>query len=78
MKGIEVRLAQRKNVYFSASDIASLYADVGEKDQAFHWLDLAYQEHDRNLIFLKTLYLFDPLRSDSRFAELVRKVGLPQ
>jgi len=78
MKGIEVRLAQRKNVYFSASDIASLYADVGEKDQAFHWLDLAYQEHDRNLIFLKTLYLFDPLRSDSRFAELVRRVGLPQ
>ena len=78
MKGIEFRLAQRKNGYFSACEIASLYSDLEEKDQAFHWLDVAYQECDRNLLFLKTWYLLDPLRSDPRFAELVRKVGLPQ
>jgi len=35
MKGIEFRLAQRKNGYFSACEIASLYSDLEEKDQAF-------------------------------------------
>jgi tetratricopeptide (TPR) repeat protein len=77
-KGIEVRQGQRKNGYGSAYDIALLYADLGNKDQAFKWLDTAYRERDFNLIGLKTDFLLDPLHSDPRFAELVRKVGLPQ
>jgi hypothetical protein len=51
---------------------------LGDKDQAFHWLDTAYQERDFPLFGLKTDFLLDPLHSDPRFAELVRKVGLPQ
>jgi hypothetical protein len=78
IKGIEIRQAQRKTGYSSASNIALLYADVGDKDQAFRWLNTAYQERDWLLQRLKTYFLFDPLRSDPRFAELVRKVGLPQ
>ena len=74
----EYREAQRKNGYFSAFDIASFYADLGDKEQAFHWLNIAYQEHDWLLISLKTNFRLDPIRSDPRFAELVRKVGLPQ
>ena len=77
-KGIETRLAQRKTDYFSAYDIASLYADLGDKDQAFRWLNTAYQEHSPEMEGLKTDFLLDPIRSDPRFAELVRKVGLPQ
>jgi hypothetical protein len=77
-KGIEIRQAQRKNGYSSAYKVAQLYADLGNKDQAFKWLDTAYRERDFNLIGLKTDFLLDPLRSDPRFAELVRKVGLPQ
>jgi serine/threonine protein kinase len=77
-KGIQVRLAQRKKAYYSASKIAQLYADLGDKDQAFKWLNTAYQERDIGLLGLKTDFLLDPLRSDPRFAELVRKVGLPQ
>ena len=77
-KGIEIRQAQRKTGYSSAYKIAQLYADLGNKDQAFKWLNTAYQERDFNLIGLKTDFLLDPLRSDPRFAELVRKVGLPQ
>jgi serine/threonine protein kinase len=77
-KGIETRLAQRKLGYTSAYEIAALYADLGDKDQAFKWLNTAYQEHDVGLLALKTDFVLDPIRSDPRFAELVRKVGLPQ
>ena len=77
-KGTEVRQGQRKNGYGSAYDIALLYADLGSKDEAFKWLDTAYRERDFNLISLETDFLLDPIRSDPRFAELVRKVGLPQ
>jgi hypothetical protein len=76
-KGIEVRQAQRKTGYSSAYNIAALYADLGDKDQAFRWLAIAYRERDLLLEGLKTDFLLDPLRSDPRFAELVRKVGLP-
>ena len=77
-KGVEIRQAQRKTGYSSAYNIASLYADLGDKDQAFRWLNTAYQERDWLLLGLKTDFSLDPIRSDPRFAELVRKVGLPQ
>ena len=78
IKGTEIRQAHRKAGYSSAYRIAELYADLGDKDQAFRWLNTAYQEHDGGLVGLKTDFLLDALRSDPRFAELVRKVGLPQ
>ena len=77
-KGIEIRQAQRRTGYSSAFDIAALYADLGDKDRAFRWLKAAYQEHDWRLMGLKTNAAFDPVRSEPPFAELVRKVGLPQ
>jgi tetratricopeptide (TPR) repeat protein len=77
-KGIEVRQAQRKRGYSSAFEIATLYAELGDKDQAFRWLNTAYQERAPEMEGLKTDFTLDPLRSDIRFAELVRKVGLPQ
>ena len=77
-KGIEIRQAQRKTSYYSAYLIAQLYADLGDKNQAFRWLSIAYQERDSSLLSLKTDFLLDPIRSDPRFAELARKVGLPQ
>jgi hypothetical protein len=77
-KGIELRETQRKKGYSSAYKIATLYADSGDNDQAFKWLNTAYQERDYNLLGLKTDFLLDPLRSDPRFVELVRKMGLPQ
>ena len=77
-KAIEFRQAQRKNGYYSALIIARFYADMGDNEQAFHWLDVAYREHDWTLIGLKTYFQFDTMRSDPRFVELLRKVGLPQ
>jgi TolB-like protein len=77
-KAIEILQAQRKTGYYSALEIARFYADLEDKEQAFHWLDIAYQEHDWLLMGLNTYFQLDPLRSDTRFTELVRKVGLPQ
>jgi TolB-like protein/Tfp pilus assembly protein PilF len=77
-KGIEVRQAQRKTGYFPAFKIAGMYAELGDKDQVFRWLNTAYKERDFWLEGLKTDFSFDPMRSDPRFAELVRKMGLPQ
>jgi hypothetical protein len=79
-KGIAVSVAQRnsKAEYASPYSIAALYADLGDKDHAFEWLNTAYLEHDENLLALRTDTAFDSLRSDPRYAELVRKVGFPQ
>ncbi|MGB0118873.1 MAG: hypothetical protein WCF61_20140 [Terriglobales bacterium] len=78
--GIEVSLAQRKAKaeYVSPYAIAAYYADLGDKDHAFEWLNTAYQEHDENLISLRTDFALDSLHPDPRYAELVRKIGLPQ
>ena len=76
-KGIQTRESQRKSGYWSAYTIGSLYADSGDKNKAFEWLETAYQERDANLLGLKTDFLLDSLHGDARFAELVRKVGLP-
>jgi TolB-like protein/DNA-binding winged helix-turn-helix (wHTH) protein len=77
-KVIEYRTAQRKTTYYSAFIIATFYADLEDKEQAFNWLNTAYREHDWLLISLNTNFRLDSLRSDPRFAELVRRVGLPQ
>ena len=79
-KGLEVSLAQRKGSgsYVSPYQIAVAFADLGDKDHAFEWLNTAFSEHDPNMIQLRTDFAMDSLRSDPRYAELVRKVGFPQ
>jgi TolB-like protein len=76
--GIQVRLKQRQVGYMSPYLIARLYADLGDKEKAFQWLNTGYSEHDFLLRELNTAFEMDSLRSDPRYAELVRKVGLPQ
>ena len=58
--------------------IAIIYAGLGEKEQAFGWLEKAYQERSRPLGGLKVNPVWDNLRSDPRFADLLRRIGLPQ
>ena len=70
--------ARRKIGYESPLQIARYYADLGDKERAFQWLDIAYGDHDWLLEGLNTYFQLDPVRSDPRFAELVRKVGLPR
>lgn len=58
--------------------IASVYARLGDKEQAVSWLEKAYRSHDPYLVYLKTDPPFDRFRSDARVIELMRRVGLPQ
>lgn len=64
-----------KKQYVSNIFFAFVYAALGEKDQAFERLESAYREHDINLLQLKGLRL-EPLRTDPRFADLLKRVGL--
>ena len=65
-----------KREYVSPALLAAVYGALGEYDIAFGLLDRAYAERDHKLIYLKTEPIFDPLRSDSRFAALLKKIGL--
>jgi hypothetical protein len=53
------------------------YANLGEKDQALAWLQVAYEERSPGLVGLRVEPRFDTLRSDSRFQALLRRIGLP-
>jgi len=66
-----------KEVYVAPKSVSTIYADLGEKDKAFEWLEKAYQ--DRSLAVgysLRAYPGFDPLRSDPRFADLLRRMNL--
>ena len=72
----ELRAASKQR-YVSAVSFARIYVGLGEKDQAFAWLERAYEERSTHLAHLKTEPMWDPLRSDPRFPDLMRRIGLP-
>ena len=67
---------QSKRRYVSPYLIALVYLGLSNKDQAFSWLEKAYDERSVNLMYLKVEPMLDPLRSDPRFAELLRRMNL--
>jgi TolB-like protein/Flp pilus assembly protein TadD len=69
-------LKKRSNPgYSNASEIAMIYASLGAGDQAMNWLEKGYDERFNPGVLLRPG--FDPLRSDSRFQDLLHRVGLP-
>ena len=63
-----------KQAYVSSYDLAILYVGLGDKDRALEQLNKSYEDRAGFIIYLNVEPLFDPLRSDPRFAELVRKM----
>ena len=63
--------------YVSPMELSNLYIGLGEKEQAMSALERAYAAHDVQMQFLGVDQHYDPLRSEPRFQELIRKVGLP-
>jgi len=68
-------LSRRK--YVSPYGMAEIYVALGDFDQGLAWLERAYEEHSWELAFLKVSPVFDPLRSDARFKDLVRRMNFP-
>src|SRR5262249_18849444 len=62
--------------YVSPVNLALVYTGLGEQDQAFAWLDKAYDDHSQWLSEIKVDPAFDPLRSDPRFMNLLRRMNL--
>jgi Tfp pilus assembly protein PilF len=65
-----------KERYVSPYLISKIYIGLDEKDQAFAWLGKGYDAHDQWMVWLKSDPQMDSLRSDPRFVELIRRVGL--
>jgi eukaryotic-like serine/threonine-protein kinase len=62
--------------YISPYNIAQAYMRMGEKEKTFSWLEKAYEEHDSGLVSLAVEPIFDPIRSDPRFKDLLRRMKL--
>lgn len=77
-KQLDLRLAELNQAYISPVRIAGCYAQLGDKDNAMKWLERGYQEHAFGMHALKGFPDFEPMRTDPRFLEMVRRVGLPQ
>jgi TolB-like protein/DNA-binding winged helix-turn-helix (wHTH) protein/Tfp pilus assembly protein PilF len=69
---------QMKQRYVCPYEIATGYTSLGQKDEAFKWLQRSYEARSICVIWLNSEPRFDPLRSDPRFAAVVRQVGLPE
>ena len=69
-------LAERR--YSSPVRIACIYAGLGDKERAFEWLEKGFAGRSDHLTQLKTECMFDSLRTDRRFPDLLRRVGLTQ
>jgi hypothetical protein len=69
---------QAKRIYIDPVFIAVSYAILGEKDRAFGLLEKACREKSGGIGSIKNIPAFDSLRSDPRYADLLKRMGLPQ
>jgi tetratricopeptide (TPR) repeat protein len=68
---------RRQGRYASSYAIAVIYAGLGDRERVFSYLDAAYRERSHWLVWLKRDPRWNDVRSDARFQNLVRKIGLP-
>jgi TolB-like protein/lipoprotein NlpI len=73
----ELNALPRQNRYRTSYAVALVYCGMGDKDATFRWLEEAYRERSHWLVWLKTDPRWNSVRSDPRFKDLVRRVGLP-
>jgi serine/threonine protein kinase/TolB-like protein len=80
IKGAERALNEliAKHAGGAACQIAEVYAWWGDKDDAFHWLDRAYVQHDGGLTYIKVNPLLKSLRPDPRYKAFLHKMNLPE
>jgi len=67
-----------KQQYVSPYEAAAIYVALGNNEEAFQFLEKAYTEHSFHFVNLNVSPQFQSVRSDPRFQDLVRRIGLPQ
>jgi adenylate cyclase len=72
----EMLVARSQKIYVSAWQIGTLYTRAGKNDEALDWLEKAYQAHDQNMPYLSVDPIFDILRDDPRYQNLLRRMNL--
>jgi len=77
LKMLSVLIDRANREQGRAYDVATIYALLGRKDDAFHWLDRAFKKREESLLELKVDPFLEGLRSDPRFAVLLRRIGVP-
>ncbi len=75
-KLLEQLKERSRQTYVQPSLMATIYLGLGEQDQAFDWLQKAYEDRSAGLVYLKIDPAFDSIRSDPRYIDLLRRVGL--
>ena len=76
-KRLEVLLSQQKAEYNYPVEIAEIYALLGDKEEAFRYLEIGYQHRVSRITGFHINPTFDSLRDDPRFADLLKRIGLP-
>ena len=69
-------LELNKSRYVTPAALVNVYIGLGDKDQTFAWLEKAYEERSNYIAYVEVFPILDPVRSDRRFADLVRRLGL--
>jgi tetratricopeptide (TPR) repeat protein len=77
-KALDELLELNRRRYVTPVALVQVYTSLGDKDRAFDWLEKAYQERSNFMAFLKVIPMADPLRSDPRFDDMLRRIGLPR
>ena len=67
-----------KRGHVQATTVSKVYAGLGQKNQAFEWLEKAYEEHERQLVEIKINSAWVSLRSDPRYHDLLRRMNFPE
>jgi hypothetical protein len=76
-RALLARLQQRATQsYVPPTSVAWIYLGLGEINSAFEWLDRAVEDRDQFIMPIKSYWFFDSIRSDPRFAALLRKMRL--
>ncbi|MGB5430393.1 tetratricopeptide repeat protein, partial [Eudoraea sp.] len=73
----EMMITERDSIYFPSWQIFTLYCRAGMKEEALEWLEKAYEEHDSNMPYISVDPLFDFIRNEPRFQNLLKKMDLP-
>ncbi len=68
-------LSRSKTTYVSAYGVALVYVGLADNEAALRWLDIAFEENNLELIFLREEPRFDPLRTEPRYIEMVKHLG---